>query len=141
MLSVKPSQNLILDLHSSRYNEPLKPMIECLQFSLIAQALIMVDSIPLFHLSKAYSFATYLQPDGLITFKKPNTKDQKDNETSTSKYKEKLFNDEEEEEVLFEGEKLIGKKRDVELDNLLRVYKELEAKDADAEIVKITLAT
>ncbi|CAI9263712.1 unnamed protein product [Lactuca saligna] len=69
MLNLKPCQNHILDLDSSRYNEPLRPMVECLRYSPLAQALIMVESIPLVHLSKAYSSATYIKVDGVITFK------------------------------------------------------------------------
>ncbi|CAI9294353.1 unnamed protein product [Lactuca saligna] len=68
MMNLNPSQNLILDLDSSRYNDPLKLMIECLWFSPIAQALTMAYTIPLVYLSKVYSCATYTQADGIITF-------------------------------------------------------------------------
>ena len=43
-------------------------MIECLRFSPWAQALTMAESVPVVHLSKSYSFATYIQADGIITF-------------------------------------------------------------------------
>lgn len=48
---------------------------------------------------------------------------------------------EDEEEKLSESEKIIRKKRDYELDNLLRVHKELEDQEKEAEIGKVTLAT
>ncbi|CAI9294352.1 unnamed protein product [Lactuca saligna] len=70
------------------------------------------------------------------TEQKPNTKDQKDNEASALKGKEKVVDDEEEVEVLSEGEKLIRKKQGVELDNLLRVCQVLEAKNTEADIAK-----
>ncbi|CAI9282364.1 unnamed protein product [Lactuca saligna] len=44
MLNVKPNQNPILDLDSSRYSEALRTMIECLRFSPLAQTLTMVSS-------------------------------------------------------------------------------------------------
>ncbi|CAI9272811.1 unnamed protein product [Lactuca saligna] len=75
---------------------------------------------------------------------KPNSnpKDQKDNKASGSKGKEKVIDDdEEEEEGLSKGEKLIRKKCNMELDNLLNLRQELEAKEAEAEIAKVTLAT
>lgn len=68
MLNVKPQQNLTLDIDSSRYPEALRPMIECLRFSPLAQALTMAKSVPLVHLSKAYSTANYNQAEGVITF-------------------------------------------------------------------------
>ncbi|CAI9264564.1 unnamed protein product [Lactuca saligna] len=68
LLNVKSGQNLILDLTASRYNEALKPMIECMRFSPLAQALTMVESIPLLHLSKAYTFVSYLLANGVINF-------------------------------------------------------------------------
>ena len=43
-------------------------MIEYLWFSPLAYALTMSKSIPLVHLFKVYSFATYIQVDGIITF-------------------------------------------------------------------------
>lgn len=69
MLNVKPNQNLILDLDSSRYIEALRPMIECLRFLPLAQALTISESVPLIHLSKAYSSANYSQYEGVIHFK------------------------------------------------------------------------
>ena len=66
MLNVKPSLNLILNLDASRYNEALKPMIECPRYSPLAHALTMVDNVPFVHLSKAYSSATYNQQKGVI---------------------------------------------------------------------------
>lgn len=58
-----------------------------------------------------------------------------------SKGKEKSIDDDEEEELLLEGEKLVRKKRDKVLDDLLILRKELEAKEAKARVAKVTLAT
>ncbi|CAI9302534.1 unnamed protein product [Lactuca saligna] len=68
MLNVKPGQNMILDLTASRYNEALRPMVECLRFSPLAQALTMAESIPLIHLSNAYSSTSFIQANDVITF-------------------------------------------------------------------------
>ena len=68
MLNLKPGQDLILDLGLSRYNETLRLMIWCLRYSPLSQALTMAILIPLVHLFKAYSFATYIRADGIITF-------------------------------------------------------------------------
>ncbi|CAI9261652.1 unnamed protein product [Lactuca saligna] len=59
MLNIKPNQNLVLDLESSKYTDSLKSMIEFLQYSLLAQALTMAESLPLIHLLKAFSTADY----------------------------------------------------------------------------------
>ena len=55
MLNIKANQNLNIDLRSSRYPDDLKPMIECLEYSPIYQALTMVETVPMVHLSQAYS--------------------------------------------------------------------------------------
>ncbi|CAI9275026.1 unnamed protein product [Lactuca saligna] len=68
MLNVKPSQNLILDLTASCYNESLRSIIECLHFSPLDQALTMVESISLIHLSKAFSTLSYVLADDVINF-------------------------------------------------------------------------
>ncbi|CAI9264868.1 unnamed protein product [Lactuca saligna] len=59
MLNMNPNWNLTIDLDSPCYSEALGLMIVCLKFLPLAQALTMADSIPLVHLSKAYSFAMY----------------------------------------------------------------------------------
>lgn len=79
MLNIKPNQNLTLDLNSSQYSRALKPMIECLQYSRLAQALTMAESVPLIHLSRAYLSAIYNPNEGVITF------DIDSNKTSVSK--------------------------------------------------------
>lgn len=65
--------------------------------------------------------------------------DQKGNEAFGSKGKENIDDDDDEE--LFEGEKLVTKKRDKELDHLLFLQKELEEKEAEAKVAKVTLKT
>ncbi|KAI3524142.1 hypothetical protein L1887_02794 [Cichorium endivia] len=59
MLTVKPNQNMVIDLDSSRYSEPLKPMIECLKYSKISKALTKSESVPVVHHSFAYSSVVY----------------------------------------------------------------------------------
>ncbi|CAI9300394.1 unnamed protein product [Lactuca saligna] len=49
--------------------------------------------------------------------------------------------EEEEEEELYEGEKLVRKKHDKELDSLLHLCQELEDKEKKANIAKLTLET
>ncbi|CAI9303575.1 unnamed protein product [Lactuca saligna] len=74
-------------------------------------------------------------------FEKLQPIDPKVNEASGSKGKEKIIDDDEEkEEVLLDGEKLIRKNLDKVLDDLLILCKELEAKEAEARVVKVTLA-
>ncbi|CAI9284730.1 unnamed protein product [Lactuca saligna] len=68
MLNMKPSQNLILDHTASCYNEALRPMVECLCVSPLAQALTMAKFVPLIHLSKAYFSASFVQVDDVIHF-------------------------------------------------------------------------
>ncbi|CAI9292298.1 unnamed protein product [Lactuca saligna] len=75
------------------------------------------------------------------TEQKPKSKDQKDNEAFISNGREKVVDDVDEEEVLSEGEKLVKKKCDKELDNLLNLRRELEETEVEAEIAKVTLAT
>lgn len=57
-----------LDLDSSRYSDVLKVMIKCLSYSPLAQALIIFESVPLVHLSKAYSSSNYSQIECSIDF-------------------------------------------------------------------------
>ncbi|KAI3790563.1 hypothetical protein L2E82_03685 [Cichorium intybus] len=68
MLTVKPNQNMIVDLESSRYNELLRPMVECLKYSRISKALTKSESVPVVHLSSAYSSAVYNKKDEIINF-------------------------------------------------------------------------
>ncbi|KAI3701012.1 hypothetical protein L2E82_45654 [Cichorium intybus] len=68
MLDVKPNQNMIIDLDSSRYNAILQPMMECLKYSRISQALTMSESVPVVHLSSAYSSAIYNKAEETISF-------------------------------------------------------------------------
>lgn len=68
--------------------------------------------------------------------------DQNGNEASGSKGKENIvddFEEEEEEEEISEGEKLIRKNQDKELDEIMRVIKEEEAKEREPHEAKATL--
>ncbi|CAH1437860.1 unnamed protein product [Lactuca virosa] len=68
MLNIKPNQNLALDLDSSKYVDSLNSMVERLRYSPLAQALTMAESVPLVHLSKAFSTTNYKQSEVMITF-------------------------------------------------------------------------
>ncbi|KAI3765950.1 hypothetical protein L2E82_15997 [Cichorium intybus] len=68
MLKIKQNQNMIIDLHSSKYNEALQPMIECLKFSRISKALTASEEVPIMYLSSAYSSAFYNKADDVVTF-------------------------------------------------------------------------
>ncbi|KAI3709029.1 hypothetical protein L2E82_38736 [Cichorium intybus] len=68
MLKIKQNQNMIIDLHSSKYNEALQPMIECLKFSRICKALTASAEVPIVYLSSAYSLAFYNKADDVVTF-------------------------------------------------------------------------
>ncbi|CAI9282209.1 unnamed protein product [Lactuca saligna] len=65
---MKHGQNMIIDLDSLRYNEVLRPVIECLKYSSLAQALTMVESVSFVHLSKAYSSSLYNKENDIIYF-------------------------------------------------------------------------
>ncbi|CAI9261283.1 unnamed protein product [Lactuca saligna] len=56
-----------------------------------------------------------------------------------SKGKEKVFDDDDEEELISEGEKLVRKKRHKELDDLLQITKDLDEKEAKQQVMKVTL--
>lgn len=73
---------------------------------------------------------------------KSNPNDQKDNEAYGSKGKEKVtFDDEEEEQELSEGEKLIRNKHDKDLDDILCIRKKLEDQEMEANVTKVALET
>ncbi|CAI9271278.1 unnamed protein product [Lactuca saligna] len=74
MLNIKANQNPILDLKSSRYSDDLNPIIECLKYSPIAQALTMAETMSMVHLSKAYFSAFYNQNEGVINFESDSHK-------------------------------------------------------------------
>lgn len=64
---------------------------------------------------------------------------QKGNEAFGSKGKEKIVVDDDDDEELYKGEKLVRKKRYMELDHLLFLQRELEEKEAKDKISKVTL--
>lgn len=74
MLSVKPNENMIIDLDDTRYNALLRPIIERLKFFPLMKALTMVDEVPLVNLSRAYSSAIYNIHDVVISFEVANYK-------------------------------------------------------------------
>lgn len=68
MLNVKNGKNMIIDPESSCYDKVLRPIIECLKLLLLAQALTKAESVPLVHLSKAYSLSIYTKANEIIYF-------------------------------------------------------------------------
>ncbi|KAI3700355.1 hypothetical protein L2E82_44981 [Cichorium intybus] len=68
MLNIKQNQNMIVDLDLSCYNENIHLMIECLKFSRLSEALTKSASVPLVHLSSAYSSTIYKKKEEIVTF-------------------------------------------------------------------------
>ncbi|KAI3508246.1 hypothetical protein L1887_23252 [Cichorium endivia] len=68
MLKIKANQTLIIDLNSSHYSEPIRPMIECLNFSPIATALTASATVPISLLSAAYSTAFYNKAEEYVSY-------------------------------------------------------------------------
>lgn len=68
LLNIKPNQNLILDLDSSKYVVSLQPLIECLRLSPLAPTLTMAENVRLVHLSKAFSTVGYQEGEVIIMF-------------------------------------------------------------------------
>ncbi|KAI3505860.1 hypothetical protein L1887_28169 [Cichorium endivia] len=68
MLKIKANQNLTIDLNSSHYNEEIRPMIECLKYSRISNALTASATVRISLLSAAYSTAFYNKADEKVTF-------------------------------------------------------------------------
>lgn len=71
---------------------------------------------------------------------KPKSKDLKGNEASGSKGKEKVIDDDVEEED-DEGAKIKRKSRDTEIDENLRISKEPEAREKESREAQVTLET
>lgn len=74
MLSVKPNRNMIIDLDASLYDELIQPMIDGLKCSPLMKELTIEETIPLVHLSKAFSTAIYNKMDDVIKFEVANHK-------------------------------------------------------------------
>ncbi|KAI3510706.1 hypothetical protein L1887_17839 [Cichorium endivia] len=76
MLKIKANQNMIINLNSSHYNEPIRPMIECLKLSRISKALPESAPVPLVHLYSTYSSAFYNKTEEIVTFEVGSVKTQ-----------------------------------------------------------------
>ncbi|CAI9263690.1 unnamed protein product [Lactuca saligna] len=74
MLSIKPNQNMIIDLDASRYNELIRPMIDCLKFSPLMKVLTLAEIVSLVHLSKSFLTAINIKSDDIINFEVANHK-------------------------------------------------------------------
>ena len=59
LLTIKPNQNLIIDLNPIYYEAYLLQMVECLKYSSLLIALTKVESVPMSLMSQVYSSATY----------------------------------------------------------------------------------
>lgn len=59
-LTIKPNQNLILDLALFKYDAYMLPIVECLKYSPLVNALTNVEYVPMSLLSKAFSSAKYV---------------------------------------------------------------------------------
>ncbi|CAI9294136.1 unnamed protein product [Lactuca saligna] len=68
LLSIKPKQNFIIDLNSSKYYEAIQTMIEFLLYSPMAPTLTMAQHDPLVLLSEGFSTARHQQSEALISF-------------------------------------------------------------------------
>lgn len=68
LLSVQWTQIYCIGLNKSNCKQ-IYLIIECLKFSPLAQALTMVECVPLVNLSKAYSSAIYSKAEDIIHFK------------------------------------------------------------------------
>lgn len=74
MLTIKPNQNMIIDIDASCYNQLIRPMIKCLKFSSLMKVLTKFESVSLVHLSKAFSTVIHNKSDNLINFEVANHK-------------------------------------------------------------------
>ena len=74
ILNIKANQNVVLDLNLTKYEEFLQLIVECLRYSPFIIALAKSEIVPMVHLSKAYSTASYQKGEELITFESHNQK-------------------------------------------------------------------
>lgn len=74
ILNLMANQNLILDLNPAKYDRFLQPIVECLRYSPLVIALTKSEIVPLVHLSKVYSTASYQKGEELIPFEIYNKK-------------------------------------------------------------------
>lgn len=74
LLNIKAKQNLILDLEPSKYDAFIQPLIKFMRYSPMVITLTKFENVPLVHLSKAYSIASYLKEEEKITFEIGNQK-------------------------------------------------------------------
>lgn len=74
ILNLMANQNLIHDHDSTNYDGFLQPLIECLRYSPLVIALTKSKIVPMVHLSKAYSTASYQKGEEFISFEIFNKK-------------------------------------------------------------------
>ena len=66
--TMKPHQNLIINLDPCKYEIHLLMIIECLKYSLLITTLTKMESVPMSLLSKSYSSTCYIKEEQRITF-------------------------------------------------------------------------
>ena len=59
LLSIKPNQNMIIELNPFLYDAYMLQVVECLKYSPLVLALTQVEAVPMSLLSQVYSTATY----------------------------------------------------------------------------------
>ncbi|KAL7605831.1 hypothetical protein Lser_V15G17664 [Lactuca serriola] len=59
LLTIKPNQNMIIELCPFVYDSYMLYVVECLKYSPLGFALTQVEAIPMSLLSQVYSSATY----------------------------------------------------------------------------------
>lgn len=67
-LTIKPNQNLIIDLGTFRYDLFMLQGVDCLKYSPLVTALTKVESVPMSLLSKVYSSSKYVDAEEHIMF-------------------------------------------------------------------------
>lgn len=74
LIAIKKNQNLVIDLEPCKYDRYLLLIVECLKYSPLTVALTEMENVPMSHLSKSYSFGTFLKVEERITLEILNHK-------------------------------------------------------------------
>ena len=59
LLSIKPNQNMIIELNPFLYDSYMLHVVDCLKYSPLVLALMQGEAVPMSLLSQVYSTATY----------------------------------------------------------------------------------
>ena len=74
LLSIKPNQNMIIELNPFLYDSYMLQVVECLKYSPLVVALTQVEVVPMSLLSQVYSTASYDKNKERIFFQIHNKK-------------------------------------------------------------------